>query len=293
VIRLCLAILRLYPDAWRQRYEPEMRAVIEQSAPSPATILDLLGGALDAHLYARLPTEATRQLRLSVITTVYCWIAFVLVGAGFAKATEDPPFRAAESAHGLLGGTRIAVAALAVLCCAVVIVAGAPLALAILREVGRGQRELRRALLRVGVAVGAFAVLTAGLVALAAHFHGNGGLLGHLAFVAWIALAVLAAVVCGHGVRRVLLEARLERTQLVPGIAGAWLLSRLMAAVTIAALLYAVALAADAPQVAGLSNGPLAFRTTAVLGGVVFVMALISGIALLSARRGRRAATAH
>src|SRR5205085_6522957 len=42
---LCFATLRLYPDAWRQRYELEMRAVIEQSEPSLATMLDLMGGA--------------------------------------------------------------------------------------------------------------------------------------------------------------------------------------------------------------------------------------------------------
>ena len=288
---LCFAALRLYPDAWRQRYELEMRAVIEQSEPSLATMLDLMGGALDAHLYARLPTPPARQLRLTVITTVYCGIAFVLVGAGVAKATEDAPFRAAEAAHGLLSGARIAVAALAAISCAVVVVAGAPLAFAIVREVYRGHRELRRALGTVGIALGVLGAVTAGLVALAHGLRGTGGLLGHVAFLAWIGLVVIVAVVCARGVRKVLLEVGLERPQLVPGIAGAWVLSRLMAAVTIAALLYAVALPAYAPHVAALSNGPLAFRTAAVLAGQVVVMALVSSIALLTARRGRLAAT--
>jgi hypothetical protein len=288
--RLCLGALRLYPDAWRRRYEEEMRAVIEQSKPTPLTMLDLLGGALDAHLFVRLPTPSPRQLRMTVITTAYCWIAFVLVGASFAKATEDAPFRAAEASHALLGGAHVAVIALAVTCGAIVVAAGAPIAVLVLWQVYRGHHELRRALLRACIAVAAFVVATAALVGLANRAHGNGGFLGHLAFLGWGALALIVAAVCALGLRTALLQARLDRPQLVPGIAGAWLLSRLMLALTVAVALYAVALAADAPQAASLTNGPLAFRTTAVLAGQVVVMGLISGVALVTARRGRLAA---
>jgi len=41
-------ILRLYPSAWRQRYQEEMQALLELHTITAATALDLLFGALDA-----------------------------------------------------------------------------------------------------------------------------------------------------------------------------------------------------------------------------------------------------
>ena len=43
-------ILKFYPRRWRERYQEEMLAVLEQHTISLSTILDLLLGALDARL---------------------------------------------------------------------------------------------------------------------------------------------------------------------------------------------------------------------------------------------------
>jgi ATP-dependent Clp protease ATP-binding subunit ClpC len=43
-------LLRLYPSAWRQRYQEEMQALLELHTITAATALDLLFGALDAWL---------------------------------------------------------------------------------------------------------------------------------------------------------------------------------------------------------------------------------------------------
>jgi DNA-binding MarR family transcriptional regulator len=50
IMRLVLWILRLYPPAWRERYETEMAALLEQHHLTLWTVLDLLVGALDARL---------------------------------------------------------------------------------------------------------------------------------------------------------------------------------------------------------------------------------------------------
>jgi DNA-binding PadR family transcriptional regulator len=50
IMRLVLWILRLYPPAWRERYETEMTALLEQHHLMLWTVLDLLVGALDARL---------------------------------------------------------------------------------------------------------------------------------------------------------------------------------------------------------------------------------------------------
>ena len=291
MMRLCFAALRLYPEAWRERYEPEVRALIEQSEVSLATVIDLLGGALDAHLHPGFPVPSGRRLRGTLITTIYCGVAFAFVGAGFAKATEDPPFRGAEAAHGLLGGDRIAIELLALACLAVVAVAGAPLALAVFQEAYRGSRQLRRALVLAVTAGTGAAIVTISLVAMANTVHGNGGTLGHVAFLVWVALVALAAGVAARSARTALIGAELERRRLTLGVAGAWLLARLMAALAIAAGVYCTGLALEAPRVAALSNGPLAFGTTPLLAGMTAVMVLLSAVALSSARRGRLAAT--
>ena len=41
-------VLRLYPRAWRDRYEDEVQALLDQRGASALTLVDLLIGALDA-----------------------------------------------------------------------------------------------------------------------------------------------------------------------------------------------------------------------------------------------------
>ena len=53
-------VLRLYPRAWRERYEAEVLAVLEQAHLGRRAQLDLVRGALDARLHAgsHLPAAA-------------------------------------------------------------------------------------------------------------------------------------------------------------------------------------------------------------------------------------------
>ena len=57
-MRLLVWLLRLYPRAWRQRYEKEMMMLLERHRISVATIADLLLGALDARLDPYYRTES-------------------------------------------------------------------------------------------------------------------------------------------------------------------------------------------------------------------------------------------
>jgi len=50
--------LRLYPEWWRTRYGDEMSALMEEVPPSLGTVVDLMKGAVMAHLEAE-PTPAT------------------------------------------------------------------------------------------------------------------------------------------------------------------------------------------------------------------------------------------
>ena len=49
--QLARACLHFYPAAWRQRYADEVLAIIDAHQVTPRTLLDLLGGALDARIH--------------------------------------------------------------------------------------------------------------------------------------------------------------------------------------------------------------------------------------------------
>jgi hypothetical protein len=47
-------LVRLYPRAWRERYEREFVALLAERPPSTRDTLDTVGGAIDAHLHPQL-----------------------------------------------------------------------------------------------------------------------------------------------------------------------------------------------------------------------------------------------
>jgi hypothetical protein len=76
-------LLRLYPKAWRQRYEAEMRAVLDQHEVTMVTRLDLLRGALDAWLFDRrfamsLTPPALRGARLALVPCAFVLAHYLL-----------------------------------------------------------------------------------------------------------------------------------------------------------------------------------------------------------------------
>lgn len=79
-----MILLRLYPRAWRERYEAEMLALLEEHDVTLATRLDLLRGAFDAwHEQRRsvmtpLPTVVRRAAGLGLIPSVVIIATFLL-----------------------------------------------------------------------------------------------------------------------------------------------------------------------------------------------------------------------
>jgi hypothetical protein len=75
--------LRLYPRAWRRRYETEMLAVLEARPVTNRVRVDLLRGALDAYLNPISPPS------LGVVAPVVAGAAWI--GAGGAALAEPTP----------------------------------------------------------------------------------------------------------------------------------------------------------------------------------------------------------
>ena len=92
IMRLVIWVLHLYPPAWRERYEAEMVALLEQHDSTFWTVLDLLEGALDARLdphYRRSNSLiAFRRLQTSWWLIIGAGVAFWL-GLAFWSSMSD------------------------------------------------------------------------------------------------------------------------------------------------------------------------------------------------------------
>ena len=75
------ALIRLYPAAWRERYEAEFLGILEARPPSSRDRLDIVRGALDARLHPEIPggSEARRSTQGAGLAAV----SSILAGAVF------------------------------------------------------------------------------------------------------------------------------------------------------------------------------------------------------------------
>ena len=89
-------LLFFYPRPWRERYENEFSALLEQLPLTPLIIFDTLRGALDAHLRPIRP--ATRHGRNAMRQP-----PFLLLAVAFALQHPRPASGAAppRRRHGL------------------------------------------------------------------------------------------------------------------------------------------------------------------------------------------------
>jgi drug/metabolite transporter (DMT)-like permease len=92
-------LVRLYPASWRDRYGDEMEAVLADRPPGPFDVVDLLLGALDAHLHLRgLGNRSEHRkgipmsLRLAGMAAIaggLLWTIFFALGVAAAATNTD------------------------------------------------------------------------------------------------------------------------------------------------------------------------------------------------------------
>lgn len=290
--RLAYLALLFYPLAFRRRYGAEMRALVDQTPARMRTVLDLLRGALAAHL--RPPAglggvvDPLDRLRASTSGVLACWVVFAAAGFGFYKTTEENG--ALGTAHPVLGSAHLTVQILAILGSVGVLAGALPL---VLLALGHARRD-RSLWIPVSVAVLAvivFAILTGALV-LVGHSQPSRAptTAGGVAFIAWGLAGLLCGAVCVVASRKVLFAVPLARGSLVAALACATVVSATMVALALATAVYALALPIDASAVAGSANGPLgAISTNTSLIVQVIVMTLAATLATITTRRGWRA----
>jgi hypothetical protein len=276
--------LRMYPLAYRRRYGEEMAALLEDQPPDPRAVLDLLIGALRAHMrpgYARGAVDARERVRLSASGILLCWVFFAAAGFAYYKTTEDLPFSTAGHAHPVLRDAHLAVQALALIATATVLLGALPLILSALAR-ARHSPSMRRLVARPFRPILLFGALTAAFIAVA-HVHGPnhptdvGGALA----VAWGIAGLACGTACVLRCRTALFSTPAPVTWLRTSLKAGTLVTLAMLSIALATAIYTIALAADAPALAAEANGP--FQVLSVTASLIVQVAVMVGAATLAA----------
>ncbi len=91
-------LMRLYPRDWRERYEAEFDALLEQCLHSPLDVVDVFLGAMDAHLQLLNGEDVTwrmmnmlNKLRTTILIVFAAFIGFIIAGLSLVGLADDSP----------------------------------------------------------------------------------------------------------------------------------------------------------------------------------------------------------
>jgi hypothetical protein len=146
-------MLRLYPRTWRTRYEDEVGALLEQRGATLATLVDLLFGALDAHLDPAHLTlgaapGASWSVRVRSANRIVFWAfpLFVLLYGVTILDELDGPYDALRETNSIVAAASWAMIGGLLAAVFTTLLTGIFLALARLRAPGSLGRRLARVL---------------------------------------------------------------------------------------------------------------------------------------------------
>jgi hypothetical protein len=295
---LARRLIRLYPRAWRERYEEEFVALIEQRPASLRDALDVALGALDAWLRPQVASERRvtlmiGRMRSSVLGVLWAWVGVVVAGVGFQKMTEYEDFVRVARQNITVGAAFDAVVAGAVVALVAVLVGGAPIVFAAVSGAFADRRKDVLLLLCVPpLSLAAFVgyVLLVGKVVcpvvgcLMVHSFVNVALFLSIAG-AFVLAAVASAASVSVAVRRSEVGERLYRFALYP----AGLATLAMVVVSTATFVWGLALWAQAPALFAGNEGILATSTVATWLVILAVMGGSTSAAVAAVVRGLRA----
>jgi hypothetical protein len=134
-------LTRLYPRAWRIRYETEFNALLEQCLNSPLDVMDILLGAVDAHLLL-LSGESLNwremnmlnKIRTAVLIVFAAYIGFVVAGFALVGMADDSPMIALTKANSILAVAWTTIQTGAAVALLAVVIGGLPLAITVIRR---------------------------------------------------------------------------------------------------------------------------------------------------------------
>ena len=148
-------LTNLYPRPWRERYADEFEAMLEQCLKTPLDVVDVILGAVDAHLQLingenvnwRL-LNMLNKLRTTILIVFASFIGFVVAGMALNGMLDDSPMIPYMRAN-LAPAVALSIIQLgAVVALLAVVVGGLPLAFTVIRR-ARSVDRINRGLLLV------------------------------------------------------------------------------------------------------------------------------------------------
>jgi hypothetical protein len=290
-------LVGLYPRAWRERYEEEFLAVVEQGSASLGDLLDVALGVLDAWLWPQVTSEGrtivSERMRSSVLGVLWAWVGLVVAGVGFQKMAEYEDFVEAARENPLVGLSFDAIVGGAVVTLAAVVAGGAPVALAALRgAIAQGRRDVVLLLCVPPLSLAGFVgyVLLVGRVI----YPSLGDLSVHDALNVELFLSLggaflVAAVASAGAVTAAVGRAEVGGRPLRFALYAAVVAALAMAVVLVGTVVWGLALLVSAPSLFLGDEGLLATPTAATWLAVVALMAASAGAAAFAVVRGLRA----
>ena len=281
-------LLSLYPEAWRDRYGEEMSALLDQTSPSIAATLDLLRGALTAHLRPLANSAPAARARGTIAHVLGCFIVFCVLGSSFAKTTENSAYT--EHVHPLLGVSHSVILIAAIVAAAALALAAAPLVLASLVQAGRTREPALMKLIAVPPAAIAVFAGSVGLLVLwlNAHHH-RAGVGGWLLLGFCLLCAGTGGFSCWAAPRAIMRRIDLPRRAFVFSVPAVALVALCMGTVAVATGIFLVGIVADAPHVGASGNGPGQLINVTTSIAIQFIGMLgLSAVAAVSAAQGLR-----
>ncbi len=147
-------LVHLYPRSWRERYAEEFEALLEQCLGSPLDVVDIILGALDAHLQLLNGDQVSwrwlnmlNKLRTTILMVFAAYIGYIVAGMALVGLVDDSPMiplmgsnLAPATAWRIIeGGAMVALLA--------VVIGGMPLAITVIRRALTADRRNLKLLL--------------------------------------------------------------------------------------------------------------------------------------------------
>ncbi|HYK36424.1 hypothetical protein [Alloacidobacterium sp.] len=149
-------LLRLYPHWWRSRYEAEFTALLEETPPGLASLLDIVVCAISTRVSLFVEETMVHPVQRALPALFAAWLIAVAAGINLWASVDDNPLVASMRSHAPWMNSWLAIELGSLLGLAAVMAAGLPLLVAVFRQTQGAQRRqmlVRLMALPVGAAV--------------------------------------------------------------------------------------------------------------------------------------------
>jgi len=141
-------LVNLYPISWQKHYGKEFNDLLEQCMNSPLEVLDVILGALDAHLHLMDEQNTNwrkmnmiNKLRTSILVVFCAFIGFVIAGLIFNGNIDDSPFIPLMHQNAAFNLAYITIEIGAMVALLAVVIGGLPIAVTVIQRAFTSQRK--------------------------------------------------------------------------------------------------------------------------------------------------------